>query len=73
MNVTELAKIYLGAPVVFAPMKDETLRCYVDFRKLNAVTICDSHQLPRMDELADPLKDAEVFSALDPISGYWKV
>ena len=49
------------------------MRFCVDYRKLNAATVRNSHPLARMDECIDSLGDATVFTALDCNSRYWQV
>ena len=44
-----------GAPVMFVPKPDNTLRLCVDFRKLNAITVKDRTSLPLTKELLSRL------------------
>ena len=44
-----------SAPAVLAPKRDGTLRFCVDYRRLNELTIPDSHPLPRIDDTLDAL------------------
>ena len=53
--------------------KDGTKPFCVDYRKLNAVTIKDAYQAPRIDETFDALRGAKWFATLDLVSGYWQV
>ena len=62
-----------ASPVVLVPKKDGTMWFRVEYRKLNAVTVCDSYSLPRMDECIESLGDATVFTTLDCNSRYWQV
>jgi hypothetical protein len=62
-----------ASPVVLFPKPDGSLRLCIDYRKLNAITVCDTYPLPRMDEYIDSLGDAVVFSTLDCNSGYWQI
>ena len=55
------------------PKPNGSMRFYVDYGKLNAVTVKDTYPLPRLDECLDWLGDTKVFSALDAISGYWQM
>jgi hypothetical protein len=54
-----------GAPVLFVKKKDETLRLCIDFRQLNKVTIKNKYPFPRIDDLFDQLKGANIFSKID--------
>jgi hypothetical protein len=62
-----------GAPVLFMKNKDGTLRLCIDFRQFNKVTVNNEYPLPRIDDLFDQLKDANIFSKIDLRSGYHQV
>jgi hypothetical protein len=53
--------------------KDQSLRLYVDYRPLNAVTIKNKYPLPHIDILFDQLASAKVFSRVDLHSGYHQI
>jgi hypothetical protein len=59
-----------GSPALFVKKKYGSLRMCVDYRPLNAVTIKNKYQLPRIDVLFDQLAGAQVFSKIDLRSGY---
>ena len=59
--------------IVKIPKKKSGDRFLVDYRKLNAVTIKDAFQLPRMDETIQVLNKAKYFSVIDLANGYWQV
>jgi ribonuclease HI len=59
-----------GAPILFLPKPDGTLRCVLDYRELNAVTIKNRHPIPRIDDIIDQFRGAYVFSNLDLVSAY---
>jgi hypothetical protein len=42
-----------GAAVIFTPKKDGTLRLYVDYQGLNAITIKNCYPIPLISELLD--------------------
>jgi hypothetical protein len=52
-KVIEPATCEWASPIVLVPKPDGSLRCFVDFRKLNSITIPDTYPLPRMDECID--------------------
>ncbi|KAL0157406.1 hypothetical protein M9458_048652, partial [Cirrhinus mrigala] len=62
-----------ASPVVLVRKKYGTWRFCVDYRRLNSVTIKDSHPLPRVDDTLDALAGAVWFSTLDFSNGYWQV
>ncbi len=62
-----------ASPVVLVRKKCGTWRFCVDYRRLNSVTIKDSHPLPRVDDTLDALAGAAWFSTLDFSNGYWQV
>ena len=55
------------------PKKDGSLRLYVDYRGLNAVTIKNRHPLPLISKTLDRLVGVKVFSKLDIRNTYHRV
>ena len=53
--------------------KDGSLRFCIDFRKLNALTVKDSHPLPCICETLESLAGAGHYSTFDMNSGFWQV
>lgn len=62
-----------GAPVLFVPKKDGTLRLCVDYRALNKITISNRHALPLISETLDRLAGAKVFTKLDLKDAYHRI
>jgi hypothetical protein len=62
-----------GAPILFTPKPDNTLRMCIDYRGLNAVTERDVFPLPRAEDLYAKVKGKKVFSSLDLLKGYWQI
>ena len=59
-----------GTPVLFAKKKDKTIRLCIDYRHLNRVTIMNRYPLPRIDDLFDQLRGAQVYSKINLRTGY---
>ena len=59
--------------VVLVRKKDGSLCFCIDFRKLNSLTVKDSHPLPRICETLESLAGAAHFSTFDMNSGFWQV
>ena len=59
--------------VVLVRKKDGSLCFCIDFRKLNSLTVKDSHPLPHICETLESLTGAAHFSMFDMNSGFWQV
>ena len=62
-----------SAPAVLVPKRDGTARFCIDYRRLNQLTIPDSHPLLRIDDTLDALGGSCWFSTLDLKSGFHQV
>lgn len=62
-----------GAPILFVPKKDGTLRLCVDYRGLNAVTIKNRHALPLISETLDRLQGSVVYTKFDLKDAYHRI
>lgn len=62
-----------GAPILFAPKADGTLRLCVDYRGLNKVTIKNRYPIPLVSEMLDRLSKAKIFSKLDLRDAYHRL
>ena len=54
-----------AAPIVLVKKKSDSTRFFVDYRKLNAVTLRDAYPLPRIDDALSVLSGSYWFSTLD--------
>ena len=72
-GVIEPATSERASPIVLVPTKDGSLRFCAEYRRLNAKTVADAYQLPRIDDCIDSLGDAQIFTTLDCNAGYWHV
>ena len=62
-----------GAPILFVPKPDGSLRLCVDYRNLNKLTILNKYSLPLMDELRDRVAGAKAFTKLDLKVSYYLI
>ncbi|GAB7357799.1 hypothetical protein MBLNU459_g0615t2 [Dothideomycetes sp. NU459] len=62
-----------GAPILFVPKKDGSLRLCVDYRGLNKITIKDRHPLPLISETLDRLMGSIWFTKLDLTDAYHRI
>ncbi|EDN10244.1 hypothetical protein HCAG_06047 [Histoplasma mississippiense (nom. inval.)] len=62
-----------GAPVLFAPKKDGTLRLCVDYRGLNEITVKNRYPLPLISEILDRLAGAKIYTQLDLRDAYHRI
>jgi len=63
----------IGAPILFVPKHDGTLRLCVDYRGLNKITIKNKYPLPLISELRSRLGKATIFTKLDLKNGYYLI
>ena len=59
--------------VVLVRKKDRSLCFCIDFRRLNSLTVKDSHPLPHICETLESLAGAARYTTIDMNSGFWQV
>lgn len=73
MKFIEPEKSEWAFEIFLAPKKDRSLRFFIDYGRLNAITILDSHLILIMNYFIDSHGNAEILSKLDANSGHWKI
>lgn len=73
LKVVEMAHFESTSLIIFASKKNGTLRCWVDYKKLNAVAVRDWYSILRMEECISTLGGAPICSSLCGSSCYWRV
>lgn len=63
----------LARTIVFPPKKNGLLRFCVDYWKLNAVKMSNSHYRPRMDEYFGSFEEIIIFCTVVAKSGYRQI
>lgn len=67
------SKSPVGAPILFVPKADGTMRLCVDYRGLNKVTIKNRYPIPLVGEMLDRLSKSKVFTKLDLRDAYHRL
>jgi len=62
-----------GAPILFVPKADGTMRLCVDYRGLNKITVKNRYPLPLISELLDRFGQCAVFTKLDLRDAYHRL
>jgi hypothetical protein len=62
-----------GAPVLFSPKKDGTLRLCVDYRGINSITVKNRYPLPLTNEIMDRVNGEQWFSKIDLKDAYHRI
>ena len=62
-----------GAPILFVLKKDGTLRLYIDYRRLNAITKKNRYPLLLISKTLDRLGQSVYFSKLDLKDTYYYI
>ena len=72
-GVVQLSNSSWCNAVVLVRKKDRSLHFCIDFRRLNALTVKDSHPLPHICETLESLAGAAHYSTFNLNSGFWQV
>src|SRR5438105_9409687 len=62
-----------ASPILFAEKKNGSLRFYVDYRKLNAITKRDRYPIPLIDEVLARVVGSKYLTRLDIIAAFNKL
>ena len=59
-----------GAPIIFVSKKDGSLQLYIDYYRLNSITVKNYYPLPLMSEILDRLSNTKIYTKLDLRDAY---
>ena len=62
-----------SSPCLLVNKKDGSYRVVCDYRKLNAITLCNAQPIPRIQDNLESLGGAKLFSCLDLNQGFYQV
>lgn len=62
-----------GAPILFVPKKDESLRLCIDYKGLNKVTIKNRYTLPLISKILDRVQGTKFFTKIDIKNAYYQI
>jgi hypothetical protein len=65
------SQLLVRYPILFVPKPDGTKRLYVDYRKLNNITIKNRYALLLIKELKDQLFKVTIYTKLDLPEAYY--
>ena len=60
-------------PIVIVKKKDGSHRIFVNYRKLNKVTVADLQPMKTPEDLYQSLGKSNYFSKIDLSKGYWQI
>jgi hypothetical protein len=61
------------APILFVLKKDGMLQLYVNYRRLNRVTVKNRGILPLVSEILNRIKNAVIFTKIDLKDTYYRI
>lgn len=62
-----------SSPCVLVKKGDESYHFSTDYRKVNSITVSDSHHMPRVSDCVDQVGNAENVSEVDLLKGYYQI
>jgi hypothetical protein len=62
-----------NSPSLMVPKRDGGFRLVVDFRRLNKHVVTDFHPLPRIQQIMETLHEAQYFTVLDLLHGFYNL
>ena len=73
MGIIEHSDSPYASPLVIVKKSDGSNRFFVDYRKLNRITIFDAEPVGNADQIFTKLTKGKYFTKLDLTKGYWQI
>ena len=71
-NIIRETESEWASPVILVN-RENKVRCCVDYRDLNSISVCPVSILPRVDDLIDRIGRAQYLSKIDCSKGFWQI
>ena len=72
-DLAEVSESDWSSPCLLVKKSDGTYRFCTDYRRVNALTVSDSHPIPRIDDCIDRVGSAQFVSKIDLLKGYYQI
>ncbi len=72
-EIIKKSKNFQASPVILVLKKDERIRFYIDYKKVNDLIIENAHLLPVVNNTVNKIGKKKYYTSIDLISRYQQV